>query len=252
MNPGSDWWHQAFRAAYLEVYHHRDARQAEAEVAGLLPRLRQAPGPVVDAGCGAGRHLVALRAAGISAVGFDLSGDLLGVAHGHSALTGRLARGDLRAPPFATGCGAILCLFTGFGYFDDAGNQACLHALGSLLAPGGILVLDLPDPRCVQRDLQVSSRRTTPNGWLVEETRRINGQRIVKAVIATPPGAGAMPMTWQEDVRLYTPQEIPVMAQTAGLLVQDIWPGLRGPHSQEGRQVAWLAPLPERSLLALT
>ena len=234
-----DWWNDAFRSAYLEVYHHRDDAQAVAEVAGLLPRLRQLPGPVIDAGCGAARHLQALRAVGILAFGCELSSDLLAVAQQRTACRGNLVRADLRAPPFVGDCGAVLCLFTVFGYFDDAGNQACLAALGRMLAAQGRLVLDLPDPLATRRDLRPSSKRTTPHGWLVEETRRLVGQRVEKTVVATPPTGP--PSTWHECVRLYDAEELAEMAALAGLRIDTIWSGLRGPQSPEGRLVAWLA-----------
>lgn len=232
------WWSEAFRAAYLEVYSHRSDAQAGMEVAGLLPRLRLAPGPVVDAGCGAGRHLAALRSAGIAAVGFDLSTDLLAAAVRRPACAGRLVRADLRAPPIARGCGAVLCLFTAFGYFDDAGNAACLAALGDLLAPGGWLVLDLPEPAALRRGLVPASERTTPGGWLVRERRRLAGLRVEKDVEAVPPDGRTV--RWQESVRLHEQADLAAMAGPAGLLWDGCWPGLGGPEDQQGRLVAWL------------
>lgn len=232
------WWSEAFRAAYLEVYGHRSDAQAAAEVAGLLPQLRDVPGPVVDAGCGAGRHLAALRAAGLPAVGFDLSSDLLAAASGRPACSGRLARGDLRAPPLAGGCGAVLCLFTAFGYFDDAGNAACLAALGALLAPGGRLVLDLPEPAALRRGLVPASERVTAGGWRVRERRWLAGSRVEKEVDAMPPAGQAI--RWQESVRLHEQGELAAMAGSAGLLWDGAWPGLGGPEDRQGRLVAWL------------
>jgi SAM-dependent methyltransferase len=232
------WWDEAFRAAYLEVYSHRSDAQAATEVAGLLPRLRLAPGPVVDAACGAGRHIAALRAAGVQAVGFDLSADLLAAARLRPACVGRLSRGDLRAPPFAGGCGAVLCLFTAFGYFDELGNLACLTSLGGLLAPGGWLLLDLPDAALVRRSLVADSERTTPGGWLVREQRRLTGARVEKDVEAVPPGGQAV--RWRESVRLHEAGELRAMAAAAGLVWEDAWPGLGGPRDPQGRMVVWL------------
>jgi SAM-dependent methyltransferase len=233
------WWSEAFRAAYLEVYGHRSDAQATAEVAGLLPRLLAAPGPVVDAGCGAGRHLAALRAAGVPAVGFDLSSDLLAAAVRRPACVGRLARGDLRAPPLAGGCGAVLCLFTAFGYFDEAGNAACLAALGGLLAPDGWLVLDLPEPVALRRTLVPASERMTAGGWRVRERRRLAGMRVEKEVEAIPPD-GRM-VTWRESVRLHEEAELATMATEAGMRWMGAWPGLGGPEDRQGRLVAWLS-----------
>ncbi|HAT10600.1 MAG TPA: hypothetical protein DCS97_08415 [Planctomycetes bacterium] len=234
----SGWWTEAFRSAYLEVYHHRTDEQAAGEIAGLLPRLRQAPGPLVDAGCGAGRHLQALRAAGLPVFGFDLSPDLLGVAAQRPAVTGRLARADLRAPPCAAGCGAVLCLFTAFGYFDDAANAACLSSLAGLLAPGGWLVLDLPDPERLRAGLQPVSERRTPRGWVVREQRRLVGARVEKTVEATPPQA--TPIRWQESVRLYDRSEIRGLGTAAGLVDDGMWTSLAGADQPGERIVAWL------------
>ncbi len=232
------WWDEAFRAAYLEVYGHRSDAQATAEIAGLLPRLAGLRGPVLDAACGAGRHLAALRAAGVPAVGFDLSEDLLQAAHQRPACRGRLVRSDLRAPPFAGGCAAVLCLFTAFGYFDDAGNAACLAALGGLLAADGLLVIDVPDPAVLRRNLVPVSERTTAGGWLVRERRQLRGNRVEKDVEAVPPGRP--PVVWQESVRLYAAAELAGLAAGANLELEGVWPGLGGPEEQQGRQVAWL------------
>jgi len=220
------------------VYRHRDDSQAAAEVAGLLPRLRQAPGIVVDAGCGGGRHLAALRAGGLPAVGFDLSADLLTVAHNRPACVGRLVRADLRAPPLAGECGSVLCLFTAFGYFDDQGNVDCLRALAGLVAPGGWVVLDLPDPAALRRTLVPQSERRTAGGWLVREQRRLVGHRVEKTVEATPPDAPVQ--SWSESVRLYTVDELTLVAYQAGLLIDAWWPGLAGPSDDKQRLVMWL------------
>ena len=234
-----EWWEDAFRAAYLHVYHQRDDAQAAAEIAGLLPRLAATPGLVIDAACGGGRHLAALRASGLAAVGFDLSPELLAAARARPEVARRLARVDLRAPPFAEAAGSVLCLFTSFGYFDDAGNAACLAALARMVAHDGWLVLDLPDPdRLAGAGLQAETVRTTPAGWRVVERRRLEGAQVVKTVEATPPGA--QPLRWEERVRLHSLAEITALAGAAGLRVVDCWPGLGGPDDAAGRLVIWL------------
>lgn len=236
------WWDEAFHAAYLEVYAHRDDAEAARDVAGLLPRLRQAPGPILDAGCGAGRHLAALRAAGLPAVGCDLSRDLLRVAARRAAVQGRVCQGDLRRPPLAGGCGAVLCLFTVFGYGSEDDNAALLAALAALLAPGGWLVLDQPDPASLRAQLREHTVRTTAHGWTVHERRRLHGQRVEKTVLAVPPQG--LPCHWRESVRLYAREELAALARGCQLLLEEVWPGLGGAEDQRGRLVAWLRRAP--------
>jgi len=238
-SPGqADWWRAAFAEHYSEVYHHRDDSSATREIAGLLPRLRAAPGPVLDACCGGGRHLAAMRAAGLDAYGFDFSAHLIAQAQARKECTGRVVRGDMRAPPFGGGFGAITLLFTAFGYFDDAGNAAVLRGIVGLLAPGGWLVLDLPDRSRVEADLIASSTRTTPNGMMVHEQRRLNRDRVEKTVQVLR--AGAQIAAWSESVRLYRRDEVMTIVTATGLGFSECWPGLHGPVRDEGRNVYWL------------
>ncbi len=232
------WWERAFGAEYLEVYAHRSDVLARAEVESLLPRLRNAPGPILDACCGNARHLAQLREAGLTAFGFDLSPHLLAAAAGRERCRGALARCDMRAPPFAQGWGAVLLLFTAFGYFDDDQNAACLRALGGLLAPGGWLLLDLPDPARLQSTLVPESRRMTAAGVELVERRRISGRRVIKDVEYR--GAASPHASYRESVRLYAVAEISDMASACGLSLVETWPGLLGPRATDGRQVCWL------------
>jgi len=174
----------------------------------------------------------------VPAFGFDLSSELLAAAGRRQPCVGRLVRGDLRAPPIVGGCGAAICLFTAFGYFDDAGNAACLAALGGLLAPGGWLVLDLPEPAALRRGLVPASERSTAGGWLVRERRWLAGSRVEKEVEAMPPGG--LPVRWRESVRLYETAELMAMADRSDLVWDAAWPGLGGPEDRQGRLVAWL------------
>jgi SAM-dependent methyltransferase len=233
------WWRTAFGAHYETLYAHRDDTSAAAEVAGLLPNLRRAPGPILDACCGNGRHLAALRAAGLPAFGFDLSADLLASARQRTECRGRLVRCDMRRPALTGGWGAVLLLFTAFGYFDDQDNAACLAALGGLLAPGGRLVLDLPDPEEVQRALVPRTERETACGQVVEE-RVIRRGRVEKTVTLTR--NGAVVQTYRESVQLYDRAGLAGVAGRAGLRVDEVWPGLRGPGIDDRRRVFWLMP----------
>lgn len=237
---GAGWWTSAFGADYLAVYAHRDEAAAAAEVAGLVPRLRAAVDasglPVLDAGCGAGRHLAALRGSGLPAIGFDLSADLLAVARARMAAP--LLRADLRRPPLAAGgCAAVVALFTVFGYFDEAGNAACLAALAQVAAPGGWLVLDLPDAERVAAGLVPESHRVLADGTSIAERRWLSGARVEKEVVMRGPGGERR---WRESVRLYRRSELADLAGGSGVRIDAIWPSLQGPAIDQGRTVLWL------------
>lgn len=237
MTEAEPWWKAAFGAHYETLYAHRDDASAAVEIAGLLPRLRQAPGPILDACCGNGRHLAALRAAGLPAFGFDLSADLLASARRRPTCRDRLVRCDMRYPALGSGWGAVLALFTAFGYFDDEGNAACLAAWARLLAPGGLLVLDLPDLEEVRQSLVPRSERETECGRLVEE-RRLVGSRVEKTVTITASGKTAH--VYRESVRLYDQHEIAELAERCGLSVDARWDSLRCEKSDDQRHVYWL------------
>ncbi len=228
---GEPWWQAAFAADYLTVYAHRDQAAADAEVAGILPRL--GAGPVLDACCGNGRHLAALRRRGVAAVGFDWSMDLLRTSRAPAAV----ARGDVREIPFSGGFSAVLVLFTAFGYFDEGDNRRALAALAAQLAPGGRLLLDLPDPELLRRSLVPHSERAVA-GLRIREDRRLEGPRVLKDVHITH--SDGRERRYTESVRLYAADELAALAAGAGLVIADCWSGLTGPAIPAGRCVWWL------------
>lgn len=238
--PAAPWWQTAFGADYASVYAHRDDAAAVAEVAGISPLLAEVrPGPVLDAGCGTGRHLAALLAAGVDAWGFDASSDLLALAEQRPGLARRVRPGDMRHPPYPPGSfAAVLLFFTAFGYFTDAENGATLHALAALLRPGGGLLLDLPDPDRLRAQLVPVSERTLADGRRLVERRRLTGPRVEKDVeLITQDGAVRR---WQESVRLYSEAELQELATAAGLRRAALWPSLLGPDRDQQRRVWWL------------
>ncbi len=213
----AEWWEEAFRADYLRVYPHRDDAAAAAEVNAWLGRL---PGlvrgaRVLDLACGAGRHLRAMRAAGIRAVGADLSADLLIEARGRGAEG--LVRCDMRRLPFRESAfDLVTCFFTSFGYFrTQEEDAAALHEAGRVLAVGGVLLLDLADPASTLRDLVPRTERTQGGVTVIEERRAsANGWLIEKQVTLRE---GARERRWRESVHIYPPDFVEEMASGAGL-----------------------------------
>ncbi len=213
MDDQRPWYDAAFEGGYLELYPHRDLAAARVEVAGLVER--GIGGRVLDLGCGFGRHLLALRERGLDAFGLDRSRALLQRAV--PELAGRLARGDFRALPFGSGAfQSVLMLFSSFGYFDDAGNERVLREIARVLAPSGLVVLDLMNPARVRAAL-VPESRTRRGGLEIHEQRRLEsgGTRVVKDVSLR--AADQSEHRWREDVRLYEPEEVALLLARSGL-----------------------------------
>lgn len=226
------WYATAFGAHYPLLYRHRDGAEAQ-RCLDLLPQLAPlGDGPVLDLGCGQGRHLALLAARGVRAVGLDLSPQLLTVARAQ-ATRHPLLRGDMRAIGLADGsCSAVLSLFTAFGYFGGAAANAPVVAeIARVLRPGGHWYLDFLNSRRVAAELAGGPRATErEQGPLrVRETRRLATApaRVVKEVSLAPlPGrddeaaAWGVPLpgvSYVEEVALLTLAELDTMAKAAGL-----------------------------------
>jgi SAM-dependent methyltransferase len=207
-----EWFRQWFGPLYDEIYVHRDPAEARVQVDALLGRIGILALPVLDAGCGAGRHLGVLRECGCRAVGLDLSAHLLGQA----ILSGPVVRADLRAPPFrAESFGMVAAFFTVFGYLERREDDlALLSALTDLVAPGGYLYLDLPDPLQVRTSLVPRDEKTLSGIQVVQE-RWIEDGQVFKSIQVRRDGADAE--LYLERVRLWECEDIGAEAERRGL-----------------------------------
>lgn len=236
------WFATAFGAHYPLLYAHRDEAEA-ARCVDLLPTLAPlSPAgtglPVLDLGCGDGRHL-ALLAGRMPVVGVDLSPHLLLAARkrlaGHKGLRAGLLRADMRALPLAEAAvGAVLSLFTAFGYFGDLqANAIVVEEVARVMATGGHWFLDYLDCDRVRGELAgapAGLRRERALGpCLFTEHRRLarNGEVVAKEVTVTPvpgheteaadlgvPGQG---LRYIEQVALFAPEELDALAAASGL-----------------------------------
>lgn len=117
--------------------------------------LGQTPGPIVDLCCGTGRITVPLARAGHEVVAVDIAPALL------ARLRARLERepeevrarvqvvqGDVRNLdlPGLTAAAAFIAFNSLCCIGDRGGQMQALHAAWRLLAPGGSLIIDIPNP----------------------------------------------------------------------------------------------------------
>lgn len=216
----AEWFSEWFDEDYALLYAHRDAEEARLAVGRALrvaPEL--AEGPVLDLGCGAGRHLEILRRANPLAFGLDLSPSLLRMAPG--PLHPWLLRGDMRHLPVKPGTLAGVCLwFTPFGYFSDEENRALMLDLGHCLRQGGVLVMDYLNADLVKRSL-VSEDSVVRGGVRAQSRRALEGDRLVKRMVLTRLDTGETRQV-MESVRLYPPDELQEMAVRAGLRLRRV------------------------------
>ncbi len=229
--PRQPWYQVAFGAHYPDLYAHRDREEA-ARCVALLPRLAPlGSGPVLDLGCGQGRHLPLLARNGVVAVGLDLSAPLLVRARDEDA-DRPLVRADMRQLPLATdSVTAVVSLFTAFGYFGSADQHAPVVAeVARVLPRGGHWFLDFLDSERVAGELSAGprERRRRTAVLAVREDRRLahDPLRVIKTVELVPHrgkvadaarmGIPAGGLRYREQVTLLALEELDHLAAAAG------------------------------------
>ena len=112
--------------------------------------LEQAVGPVLDVGCGVGRHLLALGQRGIEAVGVELSARAVAIARGRGAT---VVEGSIFDAPGQGGWRTALLLDGNIGIGGDP--ERLLRRVAELLAPDGRVLVEIEPPRAQTRMLRL-------------------------------------------------------------------------------------------------
>jgi SAM-dependent methyltransferase len=136
---------------------------------GLAPR-----GPVVDLGCGHGRHAAPLNTSG------PLAGRVVGLELDRYSLAQRLpgfpaVRGDLRALPFQRGslAGAYAWYSTLFA-FSETEHRVILREIARCLQPGALLVFQTVPYERLSEQPAAAFQHTLPDGTVLEEQSRFD------------------------------------------------------------------------------
>lgn len=127
----------AFYEGHAEAYASTTMALDVADRIARFARELPAGARVLDAGCGSGRDLVALRAAGFDPVGLDLSPRLARIAQSHSEALVEV--GDLRSPPFDDASFEGIWAMASLLHLERDEVTGTLQILGRLLVPGGVL-----------------------------------------------------------------------------------------------------------------
>lgn len=143
----------------------------------LARALADVSGPVVDLGCGHGRHAARLNASG------PLAGRVVGVELDALSLSMRrrgfpAVRGDLRALPFReASLGGAYAWYSTLFAFTDEEHVHILREVARVLRPGGRLVFQtVPYERLVASPGAAFQRRL-PDGSVLEEESRFDAVR---------------------------------------------------------------------------
>jgi SAM-dependent methyltransferase len=197
----SEWFTRWFGKEYLDLYPHRDDREARSVVRLIRNMVSPDPaGRALDLACGSGRHTRAL-CRHIWTVGLDLSMELLQVAISEAPEV-PYVRADMRVLPFAgASFDLVVNLFTSFGYFSsDEENRVVLSEVNRVLRRDGVFVLDYLNSDQVRATL------------VPHDTRRI-GNRIVTQ------GRRITERIYLERVRLFEPDELRCLLHDAGFVI---------------------------------
>jgi SAM-dependent methyltransferase len=213
-------------------------RGTEQEVAALWDALGLTAGcRVLDVGCGPGRHALALAARGAEVVGVDISEAFLAVAREGAPPTARFERADARQLPYADEFDAVISLCQGaFGLNRTHGDaapidpdEAVLAGIRRALRPGGRAAVSAFSAYFQVRFLEDTDTFDAATG--------VNHERTS---LRDPSGAELDADLW---TTCFTPRELRLLADRAGLEVTDIWsvtPGDYRPRPPDLDHPEWL------------
>jgi len=157
--------------------------------------LALAAGPVLDIGCGPGRHVLALAGAGVDALGIDVSSHLVGLARrrGAAVLEGSIFDDVPNTGDWET------CLLLDGNLGIGASPERLLARTRTLIRPGGNVLVEAaapgaqPNPRELQ--LRVDGTLGPRFGWVDVAIDRIHG---------LTDGAGlTMQRSWEAEDRWF-------------------------------------------------
>jgi SAM-dependent methyltransferase len=212
----SEWFTRWFGKEYLDLYPHRDDREARSVVRLIRNMVSPDPaGRALDLACGSGRHTRAL-CRHIWTVGLDLSMELLKVAISEAPEV-PYVRADMRALPFAgASFDLVVNLFTSFGYFSsDEENRVVLSEVNRVMKHDGVFVLDYLNADQVRATLVPHDTRRIGNR-LVTQGRRITSDALY---VEKEISAADSPRIYLERVRLFEPDDLRCLLHDAGFVV---------------------------------
>ncbi len=213
-----EWFKHWFNSKeYLNVYKHRDDKEAEELVHLVLNNISLSEDSnLLDLAAGSGRHAILFAKRGFTVTAVDLSENLLSIAT-ENAKSERVSinfvHSDIRHFNPELKYDLIVNLFTSIGYFEkDEENYYILRRVFELLAENGFFVLDYFNKNYVEKNLVAESVEKIDDG-IITQNRFIKGERIVKEITIERKGNVNK---FYESVRMFSSDELINMIQKLG------------------------------------
>jgi SAM-dependent methyltransferase len=232
-------WREGYRFMFSD-----DAfREATMHVEQIMALTCIRNGPVLDLGCGPGRHAVPLAVEGFEVTGVDASPFLLGKANeyaAHSRVGVEFVRADMRTFRRPEEFELAVSMFGSFGYFETrAEDQRVLANLHDSLRPGGVALIDVTGKELTgrfwnSRITDVGDVTRVERHEIVEDWTRIRSEWMLIR--------DGDVRRFSYVVRIYSGQELRDMLQAVGFRDVLLYGDLEGaPYGPQAKRLVALA-----------
>ena len=209
---------------YDRAYAHLDYEGHAATVEAIIRDRCPEAASLLDVACGTGKHLEIWRERFDHVEGVDVDPAMVAIAR-ERVPSVPVHEGDFTSFDLDSAFDAVTCLFSSIGYADTSERlDAAIAAMGSHLAPGGVLVVEpwlTPDrlrPPWVR--VLVQER----DDWVMARTSRMRydggdqggvSEAEFAYLVTTPEGSETF--VEQHVLGVYTPERLVEAARRAGL-----------------------------------